>query len=79
MAFRREEKRDSRSWLVLVPAFQHLDSSERVHTAQSSLPTMHCQQGLPECLDEERSSQIPMAKDSAQSSPQNAKGASDKA
>ena len=37
---RREEKRDSRSWLVLVPAFQHLDSSERVHIAQSSLPTM---------------------------------------
>ena len=65
----REEKRDSMSWPVLVPAFRHLDSSERVHIAPSSLPTMHCQQELPERLDEKGGSQSPMAKSSAQSSP----------
>ena len=79
MAFQREEKRNCMSWPVLFPAFEHLDSSERVHTAWSSLPTMHCQQKLPKRLGENGSSQSPMAKDSAHFSPQNIKGASDKA
>ena len=77
MAPWREEERDSMSWRVLVPALEHLDSSWRVHIAQSSLPTMHRQQELPERLDGKASSQSPMAKDSVRSSPQNAKGASD--
>ena len=65
MVSRRKGKRGSISWPVLVFTFQRLDSSERVHTAQSSLPTMHCQQKLRERLYEKGSAQSPMAQDSA--------------